>query len=44
MIKQTILFDRDYNRAALPAILDFLEQEGYEAVTLSELLTPVEVE
>ncbi|MCB0035227.1 MAG: polysaccharide deacetylase family protein [Anaerolineales bacterium] len=35
---------RDYNRAALPAILDFLEQEGYEAVTLSELLTPVEVE
>jgi peptidoglycan/xylan/chitin deacetylase (PgdA/CDA1 family) len=30
-----------HNRAAVPPILDYLEQAGYQAVTLSELLTPL---
>jgi peptidoglycan/xylan/chitin deacetylase (PgdA/CDA1 family) len=29
---------RDYNRAALPQVIDFLQAEGYETVTLSELI------
>ncbi len=30
---------RDYNRAALPQIIDFIEAQGYETVPLSELVS-----
>jgi peptidoglycan/xylan/chitin deacetylase (PgdA/CDA1 family) len=30
-----------HNRAAVPLILDYLAEQGYQAVTLSELLSPL---